>query len=75
MAEQELEEELQAMDEEMEDVEPRRRRKKKEKVVDLEPLDDYPGGPHEIGLLWMYHVQWPGRRLRARKLLMLNSLY
>ena len=44
------------MDKEMEDVEPRRRRKKKEKVVDLEPLDDYPGGPHETALLWMYHV-------------------
>jgi len=42
--EQELEEELQGMDEEMEDVEPRRRRKKKE--VDPEHLDDYPGGPH-----------------------------
>ena len=56
MEEQELEEELQAMDEEMEDAKPRRRRKKKEKVVDLEPLDDYPGGPHETGLLWKYHV-------------------
>jgi hypothetical protein len=52
--EQELVEELQAMDEEMEDVEPRRRRKKK--VVDPEPLDDYPGGPQETGLLWRYHV-------------------
>jgi len=51
----ELEEELQAMDEEMEDVEPRRRQKKK-KVVDPEPLDDYPGGPHDSGLLWRYHV-------------------
>jgi len=56
MEEQELEEELQAMDEEMEDAEPRRRRNKKEKVVDPEPLDDYPGGPHETGLLWKYHV-------------------
>jgi len=44
------------MDEEMEDAEPRRRRKKKEKVVDPKPLDDYPGGPHETGLLWKYHV-------------------
>jgi len=48
--------ELERMDEEMQDVEPRRRRKKKEKVVDPEPLDDYPGGPHETGLLWKYHV-------------------
>ncbi|XP_024630198.1 protein MAIN-LIKE 1-like [Medicago truncatula] len=56
MEEQELEEELHAMDEEMKDGEPRRRRKKKEKVVDPEPLDDYPGGPHETGLLWKYHV-------------------
>jgi hypothetical protein len=52
--EQELEEELQAMDEE--DAEPRQRRKKNEKVVDPEPLDDCPGGPHEIGMLWKYHV-------------------
>jgi phosphodiesterase/alkaline phosphatase D-like protein len=49
MEEKELEEELQAMDEEMEAAEPQRRRKKK--VVDPEPLDDYPGGPHETGLL------------------------
>ena len=56
MEEQKLEKELQAMDKEMEDVEPRRRRKKKEKVVDPEPLDDYPGGPHDTGLLWRYHV-------------------
>jgi len=57
MEEHELEEELQAMDEEMEDAEPRRRREKKEKVVDPEPLDDYPGGPHGTGLLWRYYVQ------------------
>ena len=44
------------MDEEVEDVEPRQRRKKKEKVVDPEPLDDNPDGPHETGLLWKYHV-------------------
>jgi len=25
-------------------------------VVDPEPLDDYPGGPHDTGLLWRYHV-------------------
>ena len=56
MEEQELLEELERMDEEMEDVEPQRRRKKKEKVLDPKPLDDYPGGPHEIGLLWKYHV-------------------
>jgi len=56
MEEQELEEELQAMDEEMEDAEPRRWWKKKEKVVDLEPLDNYPGGPHDTSLLWRYHV-------------------
>jgi hypothetical protein len=42
------------MDEEMEDGEPRRRQKKK--VVDPEPLDDYPGGPHQTDLLWRYHV-------------------
>ena len=54
MEEQELVEELEAMDEEMEDVEQRRRRKKKKKKkgVDPEPLDDYPGGQHDTGLLW-----------------------
>jgi len=56
MEEHKLEEELHAMDEEMEDAEPRRGRKKKQMVVDLEPLDDYPGGPHDTGLLWRYHV-------------------
>ena len=25
-------------------------------MVDPEPLDDYPGGPRETGLLWKYHV-------------------
>jgi hypothetical protein len=53
MEEQEFEEELHGMDEEMEDAEPRRRRKK---VVDPEPLHDYPGGPHQTDLLWRYHV-------------------
>ncbi|RHN79840.1 hypothetical protein MtrunA17_Chr1g0181741 [Medicago truncatula] len=56
MEEQELEEELHAMDVEMEDAEPQQRRKKKEKVVDPEPLDDYPSGPHEIDMMWKYHV-------------------
>ena len=56
MEEQELEEELQAMDEDMEDAQPQRRRTKKKKVVDPDPLDDYPGGPHDTGLLWRYHV-------------------
>jgi len=44
------------MDEDMEDAEPRRRRTKKMRVVDLDPLDDYAGGPHDICLLWRYHV-------------------
>jgi len=58
MEEQELEEELQEMDvdEDMEDAQPRRRWTKKKKVVDPDPLDDYPGGPHDTGLLWRYHV-------------------
>jgi len=25
-------------------------------VVDPEPLNDYPGGPHNTSLLWRYHV-------------------
>ena len=25
-------------------------------VPDPEPLDDYPGGPHDTTLLWRYHV-------------------
>jgi hypothetical protein len=49
MEEQELEEELHGIDEEMEDAEPRRRRKKV--VVDPEPLHDYPSGPHQTDLL------------------------
>jgi hypothetical protein len=53
MEEQELEEELQA-DDAMEYAEPQQRRKKK--VVDPEPLDYYPSGPHETDLLWRYHV-------------------
>ncbi|XP_013457777.2 uncharacterized protein [Medicago truncatula] len=65
MEDQELEEELHAMDEEMEDVEPRQRRKKKEKVVDPEPLNDYPGGPHETGLLWMAEIQRPHGEISA----------
>ena len=56
MEEQDLEEELQAMDEDMEDVQPQRRQRRKSRVVDPEPLDDYLGGPHDIGLLWRYHV-------------------
>jgi len=58
MEEQELVEELQAMYEDMEDAEPRRRqtKKKKKKVVDPEPLDDYPGGPYDTSLLWRYQV-------------------
>jgi len=79
MEEQGLEEELQAMDEEMEDAEPWRRRKKKEKVVDPEPLDDYPDGPHEIDLLWKYHVH-VARKVSEGEVLIdfklsLNSLY
>ncbi|XP_024626843.1 protein MAIN-LIKE 1-like [Medicago truncatula] len=56
MEEQKLEEELHSMNEEMDDAEPRQRRKKKEKVVDPEPQDDYPGSPHETCLLWKYHL-------------------
>jgi len=56
MEEQKLEDELQAMDEDMEDAEPQRRRTRKKRVVDPDPLDDYPGGPHDTTLLWRYHV-------------------
>jgi len=35
----------------MEDAEPQRRRTRKKRVVDPEPLDDYSGGPHETNLL------------------------
>ena len=50
------EEELQAMDDDMEDVQPQRRRTRKKREVDPEPLDDYPGGPHDTSLLWRYRV-------------------
>jgi hypothetical protein len=71
MEQLELEEELQAMDEEMEDAEPHRRRKKT--VVDPEPLDDYPGGQHETCCCGGTMCTWPGRQLMARYLLVLNS--
>lgn len=54
--EEEFQEEHEAMDGNMEDVQPHRRRTKKKRVVDPEPLDDYPGGPHNTSLLWRYHV-------------------
>jgi len=67
------------MDEEMEDAEPRRRRKKKEKVVDPEPLDDYPGGPHKSDLLWKYYVHEARNASEGEVFidvkLSLNSLY
>jgi len=67
------------MDEEMEDTKPPRRRKKKEKVVDPEPLDDYPGGPHESGMLWKYHVHVARKAVDGEIFinvkLILNSLY
>jgi len=50
------EEELQAMDDDMEDAQSQRRRARKKRKVDPEPLDDYPGGPHDTSLLWRYHV-------------------
>ena len=56
MEEDEFQEELEAMEEDMEDEQPRRRRTRKKRVVDPEPLDDYPGGPHNTNLLWRYHV-------------------
>jgi len=51
------EEELEALEEDMEDGEPQQRqREKRPMVLDPEPLDDYPGGPHDTTLLWRYHV-------------------
>ena len=79
MEDQELVEELERMDEEMEDAEPRRRRKKKEKGVDPEPLDDYPGGPHETGMLQKYRVHVARKASEGEVFidvkLSLNSLY
>ena len=56
LEEEELDEELEAMKEDMEDAKPQRRRTRKKRVVDPEPLDDYPGGPHDTSLLWRCHV-------------------
>jgi len=80
MEEQELVEELEAMDEEVEDAEPRRRcKKKKKKVVDFEPLDDYLGSPHDIGMLWRCHVHVARKaaddEVFINVKLTLNSLY
>jgi len=56
LEEDEFEEELHAMDDDMEDAHPQRRRTRKKRAVDPEPLDDYPGGPHDTSLLWRCHV-------------------
>jgi len=45
------EEELQAMDDDMEDAQPQRMRTRKKREVDSKPLDDYPDGPHDTSLL------------------------
>ena len=34
----------------------RRRKRKRVLVPDLEPLDDYPGGPHDTTMLTRYNV-------------------
>jgi hypothetical protein len=59
MEEEEFQEELEAMDEDMEDEQPQRRQTKKKHVVDPEPLHDYPSGPHDTSLLWRYHAHLP----------------
>jgi len=56
MEEVEFQEELEAMEENMEDMQLRRRRTKKKLVVDSKQLHDYPSGPHNTSLLWRYHV-------------------
>jgi hypothetical protein len=47
MEEEEFQEELEAMDEDMEDEQLQRMQTKKKHVVDPEPLHDYPSGPHD----------------------------
>ena len=56
LEEETLEEELEAMEDDMEDTEPQKWQTRKKRVVDHEPLDDYPDGPHDTSLLWRYHV-------------------
>jgi len=56
MEEEEIQEELEAMEEDMEDAEPQQRRTRKKHVEDPEPPYGYPGGPHDTSLLWRYHV-------------------
>ena len=48
-------------------------------MVGPEPLDDYPGGPHETGMLWKYHVHVARKAADGEVFinvkLTLNSLY
>ena len=68
-----VEDDAEAMEEDMEDDSQQQRQWRRGKKVvepDLEPLDDYPGGPHDTTLLTRYHCTWSGRRLREWYVLM-----
>jgi len=49
---------VEAMDDDVKEDAQQRRRRRWNKVVepDPDPLDDYPGGPHDLTLLTRYHV-------------------
>ena len=55
-----MEDDAEALEEDVEDdAQQQRRWQRREKRVvdpDPEPLDDYPGGPHDTTLLTRYHV-------------------
>jgi len=74
MEEEDFQEDLEAMEEDMDDAQQRRRRTKKKRVVDPEPFHDYPGGPHDTSLLWRYLVHVARKTVDGGYLLMLNLL-
>ena len=53
MEEEEFLQEHEAMEEDMEGAQPQRRRTRKARVVDPEPLNDYPGVIHVASQIFM----------------------
>jgi len=54
--EHQVEDDGEAMEEDVDDGQQRRWRVKRVPVSDPKSLDDYPGGPHDTTLLTRYHV-------------------
>jgi len=65
LEEDEFLQEHRAMEEDMEDAQPHRRRSKKKRVVDPEPLNDYPVAHTTLACYGGIMCTWPGRQLMA----------